>query len=55
MVMLLQWCEDIYRSIYFYHNITGQGKKSLPGRTKRAKLRPLCAQSCAIIVKTQQK
>lgn len=32
MVMLLQWCEDIYRSIYFYHNITGQGKKSLPGK-----------------------
>ena len=32
MFLLLRWCEDIYRSIYFYHNITGQGKKSLPGK-----------------------
>ena len=30
MVMLLQWCGDIYRSIYFYHNITGQGKVPCP-------------------------
>lgn len=32
MIMLLRWCEEIHRSIYFYHNITGQGKKSLPGK-----------------------
>ena len=32
VIMLLRWCEDIYRNIYFYHNITGQGKKSLPGK-----------------------
>lgn len=38
MVMLLKWCEDIYRSIYFYHNITGQGKKSLPGRVGKLAL-----------------
>ena len=55
ILLLIRWCEELHRSIYFYHNITGQGKKSLPGRTKRAKLRPLCARSCAIIVKTQQK
>lgn len=34
-VLLIRWCEDIYRSIYFYHNITGQGKSSLPGRLGR--------------------
>ena len=27
-----RWCEDLHRSIYFYHHTTGQGKKSLPGR-----------------------
>ena len=32
MILLLRWCEDMHRSIYFYHNTTGQGKKSLPGR-----------------------
>lgn len=32
MILLLRWSEELYRSIYFYHNITGQGKKSLPGR-----------------------
>ena len=30
--LLIRWCEELHRSIYFYHNITGQGKKSLPGR-----------------------
>ena len=30
--LLLRWCEDMHRSIYFYHHTTGQGKKSLPGR-----------------------
>ena len=32
MILLLGWCEELHRSIYFYHNLTGQGKKSLPGR-----------------------
>ena len=32
ILLLIRWCEDLHRSIYFYHNITGQGKKSLPGR-----------------------
>ena len=32
MILLLRWCEDMHRSIYFYHHTTGQGKKSLPGR-----------------------
>lgn len=32
MIMLFGWCEDLYRRIYFYHNITGQGKSSLPGK-----------------------
>ena len=32
MILLLRWCEDMHRSIYFYNNTTGQGKKSLPGR-----------------------
>lgn len=30
MILLLRWCEDMHRSIYFYHNTTGQGKKSRP-------------------------
>lgn len=38
MVLLIRWCEDLHRSIYFYHNITGQGKKSLPGRLGRLAL-----------------
>ena len=38
MLLLLRWCEDMHRSIYFYHNITGQGKKSLPGRLGRLAL-----------------
>lgn len=29
MILLLRWCEDMHRSIYFYHHTTGQGKKSL--------------------------
>lgn len=32
ILLLIRWCEELHRSIYFYHNITGQGKKSLPGR-----------------------
>ena len=32
ILLLIRWCENLHRSIYFYHNITGQGKKSLPGR-----------------------
>lgn len=36
--LLIRWCEDLHRSIYFYHNITGQGKKSLPGRLGRLAL-----------------
>lgn len=32
ILLLIRWCEDLHRSIYFYHNITGQGKKSLPSR-----------------------
>ncbi len=38
MVLLLRWCEDLHRSIYFHHNITGQGKKSLHGRVGRSAL-----------------
>ena len=32
ILLLIRWCEELHCSIYFYHNITGQGKKSLPGR-----------------------
>ena len=32
ILLLIRWCEELHRSIHFYHNITGQGKKSLPGR-----------------------
>ena len=32
ILLLIRWCEELHRSIYFYHNLTGQGKKSLPGR-----------------------
>lgn len=32
ILLLIRWCENLHRSIYFYHNIIGQGKKSLPGR-----------------------
>lgn len=32
ILLLIRWCEELHRSIYFYHNISGQGKKSLPGR-----------------------
>lgn len=32
ILLLIRWCEELHRSIYFYHNITGQGKKSLPSR-----------------------
>ena len=32
ILLLIRWCEELHRSIYFYHNITGQGQKSLPGR-----------------------
>lgn len=35
ILLLIRWCEELHRSIYFYHNITGQGKKSLPGRLGR--------------------
>lgn len=38
ILLLIRWCEDLHRSIYFYHNITGQGKKSLPGRLGRLAL-----------------
>ena len=38
VILLLRWCEDLHRSIYFYHNITGQGKSSLPGRLGRLAL-----------------
>ena len=38
ILLLIRWCEDLYRSIYFYHNITGQGKKSLPGRVGKLAL-----------------
>ena len=36
ILLLIRWCEDLHRSIYFYHNITGQGKKSLPKKTDSA-------------------
>ena len=32
ILLLIRWCENLHRSIYFYHNITGQGKKSLTSR-----------------------
>lgn len=38
ILLLIRWCEELHRSIYFYHNITGQGKKSLPGRLGRLAL-----------------
>ena len=38
VILLLRWCEDLHRSIYFYHNMTGQGKSSLPGRLGRLAL-----------------
>ena len=28
MILLLRWCEDMHRSIYFYHHTTGKGKKA---------------------------
>ena len=30
ILLLIRWCEELHRSIYFYHNITGQGKSPCP-------------------------